>query len=244
MAECVIECYHSTNGNLLTELADFMGKSWKNVRITDGDIVELEKFLAIMSPMKDLFSSLNTDCETNISRVYPTLLNLLGLVDEYANDESSSPYALATELKNELLTTFGYVMDASNQEFDAIFVTATFLDPLFHSIVSSNMTLKEEALKFLSKHVTSGSDEPTPARSTTSIKIKGYGFLSQQISASVMFGRTDEGSPGSKLQQDIDNYLEKAAKFMVRVHKEALDNNGNEGKKINFIFMRFILLFR
>ena len=59
-----------------------------------------------------------------------------------------------------------------------------------------------------------------------------------------MFGRTDEGSPGSKLQQDIDNYLEKAAKFMVRVHKEALDNNGNEGKKINFIFMRFILLFR
>ena len=86
--------------------------------------MELEKFLAIMSPMKDLFSSLNTDCETNISRVYPTLLNLLGLVDEYANDESSSPYALATELKNELLTTFEYVMDASNQEFDAIFVTA------------------------------------------------------------------------------------------------------------------------
>ena len=59
-----------------------------------------------------------------------------------------------------------------------------------------------------------------------------------------MYGRTDEGSPGSKLQQDIDNYLEKAAKFMVRVHKEALDNNGNDGKKINFIFMRFILLFR
>ena len=85
MAECIIECYHSTNGNLLTELADYMGKSWKNVRITDGDIVELEKFLAIMSPMKDLFSSLNTDCETNISRVYPTLLNLLGLVDVFAS---------------------------------------------------------------------------------------------------------------------------------------------------------------
>ena len=38
MAECIIECYHSTNGNVLTELADFMGTSWKKVRITDGDI--------------------------------------------------------------------------------------------------------------------------------------------------------------------------------------------------------------
>ena len=40
--------------------------------------------------------------------------------------------------------------------------------------VSIETKLLEISMKFLSKHVTSGSDEPTPARSTTSIKIKGY----------------------------------------------------------------------
>ena len=41
----------------------------------------------------------------------------------------------------------------------------------------------------------------------------------------VQSGVKEINSSGSKLMKDIDIYLEKAAKFMVRVHKEASDNN-------------------
>ena len=86
MAETVVECYHSTEGNLLAELADFMGKSWQTVKLSSDDIAELEKFLLIMTPMKNLFSSLNSDQDSNITRVFPTVLNLLRAVQEFAED--------------------------------------------------------------------------------------------------------------------------------------------------------------
>ena len=44
MAETVVECYHSSEGNLLAELADHMGKTWKDVKISDADIIELKKY--------------------------------------------------------------------------------------------------------------------------------------------------------------------------------------------------------
>ena len=52
MAETVVQCYHSSDGNLLAELADHMGKTWKDVKLSDANILELEKYLAIMMPMK------------------------------------------------------------------------------------------------------------------------------------------------------------------------------------------------
>ena len=224
MAETVVECYHSTEGNLLAELADFMGKSWKEVKLSSDDIAELEKYLLIMGPMKKLFSSLNSDHDSNITRVFPTVLNLLGAVQEFVEDETCSAHQLAVELKVELSRTFGYVMDPNNDDFNAIYVTATFLDPFFHSIVANDETLKEEVVQFLKKLVTSGSVEPSGAKPSGSIKIKGYSFLSQNIPS-----RSRSESSGSPFERDLAKYLEKAANYMERAHNEAIANAGDDG---------------
>ena len=239
MAETVVECYNSTEGNLLAELADFMGKSWQTVKLSSDDIAELEKFLLIMTPMKNLFSSLNSDQDSNITRVFPTVLYLLGAVQEFAEDENCSAYEFAVELKKELTDTFGYVMDPKNKDFNAIFATATFLDPFFHSIVADDAALKDEVVKFLKNLVSSGSAEPSGARTSSSIKIKDYSFLKQQIKPSTISKAT-----GSPFERDLTKYLEISLNYMERVQSEALanvaeDGNGNPGLKSIYIYVFF-----
>ena len=228
MAETVVECYHSSDGNLLAELADHMGKTWKDVKISDADIIELEKYLAIMMPMKQLFSSLNSDTESNITRVYPTVLNLLGVLEEYVQDEECSAYDMALELKMELSSTFGYVIDPESEDFNPIYVSSTFLDPLFHTVVAQDEALRAEAVKFLSKLVASGSAEPGGDQSTSAIKIKGFPFLRQTVS------NKSADASGSPLSRDINKYLDRASSFMIRTTSEAYanaaeDGNGNQG---------------
>ena len=236
MAETVVECYHSSDGNLLAELADYMGKSWKSVKLTSDDIAELEKYLTIMGPMKKLFSSLNSDQDSNITRVFPTILNLLGSVKEFADDETCSAYELAKELKEELSTTFRYVIDPEYDGFNAIFATGTFLDPFFHSIVANDVALKAKVLEFLKKLVSSGSAEPSGTRPSGAIKIKGYSFLCQQSTSS----NKPEVS-GSPFERDIAKYLERASNYMQRALNEAManvaeDGNGNPGFKSLYIY--------
>ena len=234
MAETVVECYHSSEGNLLAELADHMGKSWKEVKLSDADILELEKYLAIMMPMKQLFSSLNSDTESNITRVYPTVLNLLGVLEEYVQDEECSAYDMAQELKLELSSTFGYVIDPESEDFNPIYVASTFLDPLFHAVVAQDEVLREEAVKFLTKLVGSGSVEPDGEQSTGAIKIKGFPFLRQTVS-----NKSGDAS-GSPCGRDINKYLDRASSFMIRTTNEAYanaaeDGNGNQGSNLIFL---------
>ena len=245
MAETVVECYHSSEGNLLAELADHMGKSWKEVKLSDADILELEKYLAIMMPMKQLFSSLNSDTESNITRVYPTVLNLLGVLEEYVQDEECSAYDMAQELKSELSSTFGYVIDPESEDFNPIYVAATFLDPLFHAVVAQDEVLRGEAVTFLSKLVASGSVEPDGDQSTSAIKIKGFPFLKQTVSI-----KSGDAS-GSPCDRDITKYLDRASSFLIRTTNEAYanaaeDGNGNQGSNqllitIYFFYIIFVL---
>ena len=240
MIVSVLDCYDSTDGNLLLDLAKHM--KWKSsppsesVHINKKDINEMRKFVTIMSPMKKLFSSLNSDTESTIQKLYPTLLNLVALVDQCTEDSSSSACSFATELRAELFSTFDYVLDPSAEDFEAIFVATTMLDPFFHSLVSTNAELNAVTIAFLSKLVVShgSSAEPAAARPSTSYKLKGYKFLTPSVTPRSV------GS-GSPLEQDVSMYLTNAASYVARARREAdqdvTDNNGNNGKN-NAMFIR------
>ena len=246
MIVSVLDCYDSTDGNLLLDLAKHM--KWKSsppsesVHINKKDINEMRKFVTIMSPMKKLFSSLNSDTESTIQKLYPTLLNLVALVDQYTEDSSSSACSFATELRAELFSTFDYVLDPSAEDFEAIFVATTMLDPFFHSLVSTNAELKAVTIAFLSKLVVShgSSAEPAAARPRTSYKLKGYEFLTPSVT------QRRVGSSGSPLEQDISMYLNKAASYVERARSEAnqdvTDDNGNNGKTMQCVSLFNFLL--
>ena len=128
----------------------------------------------------------------------------------------------------ELSSTFGYVIDPESEEFNPIYVASTFLDPLFHAVVAQDEVLREEAVKFLTKLVGSGSVEPDGEQSTGAIKIKGFPFLRQTVS-----NKSGDAS-GSPCGRDINKYLDRASSFMIRTTNEAYanaaeDGNGNQG---------------
>ena len=119
MIVSVLDCYDSTDGNLLLDLAKHM--KWKSsppsesVHINKKDINEMRKFVTIMSYLKKLFSSLNSDTESTIQKLYPTLLKLVALVDQYTMDSSSSSCSFATELYLYLTKAASYVGRACSE---------------------------------------------------------------------------------------------------------------------------------
>ena len=66
---------HPEKGHLIDALNREMttkDNPW-DIEFNNEDIVELEKFLKLMKPMMTLFSTLNSELESTIHRVYPSV---------------------------------------------------------------------------------------------------------------------------------------------------------------------------
>ena len=88
-------------GNPLYQMIDVMAKdgakdnSWKKLQVTETDLLEMEKFLSIMSPFEFLCSKMNSELESNIQRVYPTLKELLMLLGQIAETPLDTAHEFA-----------------------------------------------------------------------------------------------------------------------------------------------------
>ena len=89
------------DGNPLNHMIETMSKDgpkdngWKKLHVTAMDISEMEKFLAIMSPFEFLASKMNSEYESSIQRLYPTLHELLILLGEIEKNEEDIAYEYA-----------------------------------------------------------------------------------------------------------------------------------------------------
>ena len=67
----LVECARY-EGNPLFKLCKEMS-SW-GISFSEYDIAELEKYLLVLGPFEAMFSALNTDTQTSIQKVFPSIM--------------------------------------------------------------------------------------------------------------------------------------------------------------------------
>ena len=122
----------SVAGNPVNEMCYKM--DW-NLEITDKDITSLKSFIDIMSPFQELSDKLGGEKQSTINLVYPSLVELLSVLDEKI--ERSEAKSFCQDLKKEFENYFKNILDPVDQKFDPIFSAATYLDP-FHKLSLSD----------------------------------------------------------------------------------------------------------
>lgn len=123
--------------------------------LTDADIATLDKFIHIMSPFETLFSALNAENQSNIQRVYPTVLELKELLEGIRDDPNDGHAKFAELLLTEVTKSFNFVLDPTSENFEPIYLCSTYLDPSLKFLIMDDQFLivkkylKGTLLKFI-----------------------------------------------------------------------------------------------
>ena len=245
MVKSFIKCA-SAPGKPLENMIDLMG--W-GIEFTDRDINLLKSFVSIMQPIQELSDSMGAEKKSTIHLVYPSLIEVLALLDEKILELEAVDFC--TSLKNQIENYFGFVLNHKEEGFNPLYVAATYLDPCYKMILDKDLVnlARVFIVKLLKKSYTEDIENPDENGDSVNLEpvvesfvIPGFSRLSKQIANKSSSRRNDTRQSSSwarKLQKDLDLYETKALNSLDKVvnkaeerHREkqaVLSNNGNEG---------------
>ena len=127
------------------------------LRFTDRDIRDMDLLIGILSPFEELFSKLNGENYSTIQRVYPSVLEVLEILKNRVEDQSISVGAknFCSSLKDNFVKYFSFVYNTDDENFNAIYMTSSFLDPFYRKLIlDEHVSIVKD---YLLKHVKIGS---------------------------------------------------------------------------------------
>ena len=149
---------HPEKGHLIDALNREMTTKenpW-DIEFNNEDILELENFLKLMKPMMTLFTTLNSELESTIHRVYPSvkvtnififlpahyymklyiIQALLRSLAPFLENERESGHLFAKQIEKQTKKYFAFVLDSAHPDFLPVFWCATFLSPIHRLVLS------------------------------------------------------------------------------------------------------------
>ena len=139
-------------GRSLETLSDKMG--W-TIDINDQDVSEFKNYLTIMTPFMDMGNKLGAEKLSTMHLVFPIIRELLQQLDQHIKDKNHPSYC--KDLSKEIERYFKFLLDPSSEEFDPLYITATYLCPVYRFALDDEM--KEKAIKNLKTIVKKSSQE-------------------------------------------------------------------------------------
>ena len=127
------------------------------LRFTDRDIRDMDLLFGILSPFEELFSKLNGENYSTIQQVYPSVLEVLEILKNRVEDQSISVGAknFCSSLKDNFVKYFSFVYNTDDENFNAIYMTSSFLDPFYRKLIlDEHVSIVKD---YLLKHVKIGS---------------------------------------------------------------------------------------
>ena len=149
---------HPEKGHLIDALNREMttkDNPW-DIEFNKEDIVEIENFLKLMKPMMTLFTTLNSELESTIHRVYPSvkvtnifnvlpahyhmklyiIQALLRSLAPFLENEKESGHLFAKQIEKQTKKYFAFVLDPAHEDFRPVFWCATLLSPIHRLVLS------------------------------------------------------------------------------------------------------------
>ena len=145
MAQRIVMAAES-EGKPLAKLSDKMG--W-TIEINQRDVSELKSYVEIMSPFMEIGSRLGAEKLSTIHLVYPMITELLQQLELHIENKNHATFCM--DLLTEMKKYFAFLLDPTSVDFDPLYVTATYLSPVYKLSLADNM--KEIAIKNLKELV-------------------------------------------------------------------------------------------
>ena len=144
MSKCLVEAGEKPDKPLamLTE-----AMNW-NIEMRVGDIRLLKTYNTLMEPFASKTNFLGGEKYSTVQLHLPTLIELINQLDDVGGKSGGGVLRYCTKLKSEIKQYFRHVLDTESNDFDPIYHLATFLDPIFSQILTSEQNkIAIEALK-------------------------------------------------------------------------------------------------
>ena len=101
-----------------------------------------------MEPFASKTNFLGVEKYSTVQLHLPTLIELINQLDDVGAKSGGGVFRYCTKLKAEITQYFRHVLDTESNDFDPIYHLATFLDPIFSQILTSEQNkIAIEALK-------------------------------------------------------------------------------------------------
>ena len=226
MAKSVVKAA-KVPGNPLNDMMEQM--EW-NIELNERDIASLESFISIMYPFQELSDKLGGEKRSTVQLVYPSLKEMFALIDEKI--EAKEAKAFCQDLKLEMTKYFKYVLEKDDQDFNPLFVAATYLDPFYKLVLSDEMI--EVAKEFLIKLVKKETEARDPfmleevelveVQVTSKLVLPGLSRLSKDIMSKnkVVSGATRRSTNiDSVMLNEFENFERNAKKVFEKAVSQA-----------------------
>lgn len=125
-----------------------------NVAINPLRWNQIEELSLILEPFASAVNELEGDAYSSINKVYPTLVDLSEQMQEKVSIRGVFGKT-ASVLKKELQERFGYILDSKAENYQPVYLVATFLDPEF--IIGLTPEQREICMKFIMNSITQDS---------------------------------------------------------------------------------------
>ena len=187
-----------------------------SLAISLGDIRNMELYVQLLEPLQEKSDSLGSEKKSTLQLVVPAvrenLLHIEQMIEKHRADTSFVDFA--QDLHFQYKKRFAYALDQDDENFNPLFVTATYCDPILSEILSkeekdvAKETLKNRVRDHLIRQELStigvvdresrGLGEP---RQKKRKGIKGFGLLSKEF---IDKNQTPQGS--TMFSRDLVKY--------------------------------------
>ena len=221
-----------------------------DITITKNDSKILKAYTNIMEPFAEQTDDLGSEKVTTINKVVPTLMELNEHLDEMKNANTGVPGVkqYVTNLKNEMSDYFKYARNPEDKNFDPIYYTACFLDPVRNVVLNKEQTkiaidhLKERMnivegevvediplaapvkgkSKFLARRLIKNNNSSNAKKSPFTRDVERFRADCETIQAKLCSDGTDEGFDKS-VEDPLDYWVREEKKFETKIAEEAED---------------------
>ena len=223
MCKSVIEAFENPDKplSILTE-----EMAWK-IEISLQDIRMLKTYCEILDPFAKHTDILGGENYSTIQLVYPTLVDLLGHLEEMSHKPGMVRFCEG--LTKEMKKYFAHVLDPDSSEFDATCIAATYLDPCWNSILSEEQVeIAKSHLLELCKEYTEEEkktdananeleNHPVSATTPSPLAFLNYRHVSKKLPGPV--GAAD--SISALFKSDLETYVREGERIRSDVQNES-----------------------
>ena len=192
---------------LLTE-----AMNW-NIEISVGDIRTLKTFNTLMEPFASKTNFLGGEKYSTVQLHLPTLMELMNQLDDVGAKSGGGVLRYCNKLKSEIEQYFRHVLDPNSADFGPIYHLATFLDPIFSQILTSEQVkISIDALKLRIKAdmMKKGEDweniiennGEVDSESSKKTQFRGFKHVSNLIASA----QSNDKSKSSPFSRDLELY--------------------------------------
>lgn len=169
---------------------------------------QIEQIRDLLKPFADTVTDFEGDNYTTLSRVVPTIIDL---IDCYSDQVPGFLASVRTEIKKELETRFAYIFDIKNESFAPVHMLATFYNPEYVLGLSSDQ--RKACINLIIgeiRRITPGQNEQTVVNSENiTLTQKKYGAFFKKAQ---VIDLPEKENQSKMLKSKLEAYLSEAVR--------------------------------